>query len=253
MIEIVKNVMWKPSVALLCSLLLLCHVFHLVCFCPGALSGSLLWAPFSVFLRTLSLLKVTQPSRRVYLWSSVRVENKGKKNVTHHNTTLNISFLFVWLEILFNRFKCRGSAQGWQKLPSELIKVHSDTVTFTCSFATIHTQEDSSNGLSVMRLASWHSLNCNYGTKSAPCFALANWPRHSIIALSCGQAPLNWKLFFFSPSALALFGPTPVHIGSRVYWPCVCFNANLTTCRWWNPCQGGFGEFWCAESSAGLC
>lgn len=107
------------------------------------------------------------------------------------------------------RFKCRGSAQGWQKLPSELIKVHSDTVTFTCSFAALHTQEDPSNGLSVMCLASWHSLNCNYGTKSAPCFTPANWPRHSIIALSCGQAPLNWKLFFF-----LFFSPPP-------HWLCL--------------------------------
>lgn len=165
-------------------------------------------------------------------------------------------FWFFRLEILFNIDSNAIEGDMGDRNYPWINEMHSYIVTFTCSFTA---QEDTSDCLCITCRACWHSLNCNYGPKSALCFALANWPCHSIIALSCSQALLNWKLcfvllFFFPPPlspAPALFGPTLVHIGSSVCWPCICFTTNLTTCRWRNPCQGGLGKFWCVESSAG--
>lgn len=246
-----------------CVTAFILYVFVLVLslgLCCGLLS-----VLFSEYFVTDVVSKAAQPSRRVHLWSSARVENKEKKqNIisekkqkTSHTITRQHQFsVGMARDSIQYRFKCRGSAHGWQKLPSELIKVHSDTMTFTCSFAALHTQEDPSDGLCVTRLASWHSLNCNYGTKSAPCFALANWPRHSIIAWVAAKRRSIESCFFFS-----CFFPPPPHwlcldlplcTLDRLFIGLVCFTANLTTCRWWNPCQGGFGKFWCAESSVEL-
>lgn len=72
----------------------------------------------------------------------------------------------------------------------ELTKAHCDVVTFTCSFTT---QGDASDCLCITCRASWHSLNCKCGPKSAPCFRASKLasPLHHRLELQPSTAQLK--------------------------------------------------------------